>query len=333
MRAATYYDGRDFDRAAQQFKKALEYRPKHAASRLGYAYSLMRTEKPKSLVRSQEEFEDMATLGDPKQEIKRVYGLAMTHRTLAKTFQAQAIFHDKRGMLNWWKKDRLNAVTNADIALVLFQEVLDFDDKLAKTEKIAPLRVSASLTPDAHAGMAHCYIIKSDTLHPDSLEKAVKHIQVFSETAEKARRFWSQRRTRILAVDPLREGQVGDADPKSVRGQERLLYERRILRTIEQEVAMRRTLVEVYNQLARYPDSISECSIILQLDNSYDQVYWLRGQAHASLKPPEYQKAIDDIEEYRRRKSTGGLTEELVRVNRWIKKYRALLAKQKKTGS
>ena len=44
-----------------------------------------------------------------------------------------------------------------------------------------------------------------------------------------------------------------------------------------------------------------------------------------------YQAALDDIEEFRRRTSKGGLTEELVRVNRWIKKYRTLLAQQKKT--
>ena len=139
------------------------------------------------------------------------------------------------------------------------------------------------------------------------------------------------RRQKILAEDPLREGERGKADSTTLRGQERQRYEIRILRTIEQEIAMRRTLVEVYNRLERYPDSISECDIILQLDKGYDEVYWLRGQAHASLKPPDYQAALDDIEEFRRRTSKGGLTEELVRVNRWIKKYRTLLAQQKKT--
>ncbi len=95
---------------------------------------------------------------------------------------------------------------------------------------------------------------------------------------------------------------------------------------------MRRTLVEIYTKLKRYEDSVNECDIILQLDNSFDRVYWLRGQAYASLKPPNYDAALRDIEEYRRRTSKGGLTEELVRVNRWIKRYRGLLAEQKKNA-
>jgi tetratricopeptide (TPR) repeat protein len=236
-------------------------------------------------------------------------------------------------MSKWWAKDRGYATKNADKAIELFQAVLDFDDELAKKQKIAPLRVSASLTPDAHAGMAHCYIIKADSEDVESLDKAVVHIQIFSKTAEKARRFWTMRRQKIIAEDPLREGQRGDADPTTVRGQERQRYEIRILKTIEQEIAMRRTLVEVYNRLKRYADSISECDIILQLDKSYDEIYWLRGQALASLKPPDYKAALEDIEEYHKRKSAGGLTEELVRVNRWIKKYRTLLARQQKKNA
>ncbi len=333
VRAATYYDGRDFERAAEQYKKALEYRPKHVPTRLGYAYSLMWTEKPIKLVTAQQEFEEMGTVRNPKLEVKRIYGLAMTYRTLAKIYQAQAIYHDKRSMSKWWARDRVHAITHADKAIKLFQAVLDFDDELAKKEKIAPLRVSASLTPDAHVGMAHCYIIKADNEHVDSLNKAIGHIRIFAQVAEKARRFWTMKRTKVMATDPLREGERGSADPESLRGAARERYERRILRTVEQEVAMRKTLVEVYNQLERYQDSVNECDIILQLDNSYDRIYWLRGQAHASLEPPNYDAALKDIEEYRRRTSKGGLTEELVRVNRWIKVYRGLLAKQKKKNA
>ena len=333
VRAASYYDNRDFERAAHQYEKALEYRPKHVPTRLGYAYSLMWTKNVRSLETAQKEFEELGTVSNPKLEVKRIYGLAMTYRTLAKTYQAQAIYHDKRSMMKWWAQDRIHAITHADKAIKLFQAVLDFDAELAKKEKIAPLRVSASLTPDAHAGMAHCYIIKADSEHIDSLDKAVGHIKIFAETAENARRFWSMRRTKVLATDPLREGERGSADPESLRGAARERYERRILKTIEQEVAMRQTLVEIYRRLKRYRDAVHECDIILQLDNSYDRVYWVRGQAHASLEPPNYGAALKDIEEYRRRTSKGGLTEELVRVNRWIKVYRGLLAKQKKKNA
>ena len=83
VRAATYFDGRDFERAAEQYKKALEYRPKHVPTRLGYAYSLMWTEKPNKLETAQQEFEEMGTVRNPKLEVKRIYGLAMTYRALA----------------------------------------------------------------------------------------------------------------------------------------------------------------------------------------------------------------------------------------------------------
>ncbi|MGH7163836.1 MAG: hypothetical protein ACREID_10170, partial [Planctomycetota bacterium] len=45
-RAATYYDGGDYVRAAAQYKKALDFRPNHDATRLGYAYSLIGTDLP-----------------------------------------------------------------------------------------------------------------------------------------------------------------------------------------------------------------------------------------------------------------------------------------------
>ena len=39
QRAATFYDGGDYYRAAAQFKKALEMRPDDVMTQLGYAYS------------------------------------------------------------------------------------------------------------------------------------------------------------------------------------------------------------------------------------------------------------------------------------------------------
>lgn len=332
QRAATYYDGRDYERAAQQYAKALEYRPDHFNTRLGYAYSLMYTKKPESLAQALEEFEDMGKRSDKKEEVKRIYGLAVTHRTLSARFQAQATYHDQKGMLDWVYRDLNNARKHARKGIEYFEQVLSIDEALAEVQKVAPRRVSASLTPDAHAGIAHCEIILADKDHPDHLKKAVEQIEVFAKVASQARTFWEKRRERVLMIDPVQDDRRGDALNATVRGQERTLYEMRIKGTIDQEVAMRRALVEVYIQTGMHMDVITETDKILQLDPEYNVAYWLRGQAYANLNPPNYRAAIKDLEEYRSRQDLRRLTDDLVRLNRWIKKYRDALKIQEKTG-
>jgi len=331
-RAATYYDGRDYERAATQFGKALELRPKHFPTRLGYSYSLMFTNEPRNLEVAKEEFEDIGVREDKKEEVKRVYGLAMTHRALAAKLYAQALFMDRKGNLDGAADSIGNARNHAREGLGLFGRVIEIDEALADMQKIAPLRVSASLTPDAHAGMAHCEIILADHDHPNHLKKAIGHIEKFAKVAARARLFWEKKREQVLAIDPMRDGAGGSAQMATLRGRERLAYEARILRTLDQEVAMRMALIEVFIQMGRHMDVVHECDRIQKLDSTNDRVYWLRGQAHASLNPPNYRAALKDLEEYRSRQNLTKLTDDLVRLNRWIKAFQRALAVQDAAG-
>ncbi len=61
QRAATYYDSGDFHRSRVQYEKALELRPNHEATRLGYAYSLLYINTPSSLISARTEFVGTAT--------------------------------------------------------------------------------------------------------------------------------------------------------------------------------------------------------------------------------------------------------------------------------
>jgi tetratricopeptide (TPR) repeat protein len=152
QRAATYYEGRDYSRAAAQFKKALDIRPDHYSTKLGYAYSLMYTKEPANLVEAENQFNEIGVRKDKTEEVKRIYGLALTHRTLATRFDGQARYHDRKGMLEWRDKDIYNSRKHAREGIKLFKQVLDSDTALAKAQDAAPRRVSASPRSSSRTG-------------------------------------------------------------------------------------------------------------------------------------------------------------------------------------
>jgi hypothetical protein len=80
QRAATFYDGGDYVRAAAQYKEALKIRKDHFMCRLGLAYSLMFINQPSTLGDAEKEFVAIGERRDPKEEVKRVYGLGLTYR-------------------------------------------------------------------------------------------------------------------------------------------------------------------------------------------------------------------------------------------------------------
>jgi tetratricopeptide (TPR) repeat protein len=327
QRAATYYDGRDYVRAALQYDEALKYRPDHIPSRLGLAYSLTYTDLPSNMLRAQKEFEEIGALDDERTEVKRIYGLALAHRGLGVHFQRRARINSEDGRIRQADLDAATAREHALAGIEHFQRVIEID-KARSAADVAPRRVSASLAPDAHAGIAHCEILLSNAENLDHLDRALEHIAIYSKTAANARRFWEQRRERTLVVDPMIDDRQGDPGTALPTAQERELYELKIAGTIRKEVAMRRALVDTYLYLNRYADAIEECGTILGLDPSVDEVLFLRGRAYALLTPPNYRSAIADLKEYRSRQDLSKLTEELVGLNRRIRSYEKKLRDQ-----
>lgn len=323
QRAATYYDGADYVRAALQYERALQYRPKHLPTRLGYAYSLMYTDVPSNLVKAKDQFEkEIGPQRDPKEEVKRIYGLALTYRNLAVHFDRRARIREDRGRIDLARKDRLIAVEYARDGIATFETVLDIDDELAAAKVAAPRRVSASLKPDAHAGIAHCEIVLAEPGNVKPLKRAEHHIREFAKTAANARKFWELRRERILVTDPLDDD--GTPGAATLDPEVKARYERRIVGTLRQEAAIRTALMHTYLYLNRYREAITEATIILNIDPTLDEIYLWRGNAYAYIDPPNYAAAVKDLKAYRRSKDLSKLTDELVQINKRIKKYEEL---------
>jgi len=327
-RAATFYDGKDYYRAAAQYKKALDLRKDHLPTRLGYAYSLMYTNLPTNLMLAKQEFEGIGKLRDEKDEVKRIYGLALTYRTLAVLYYRRAGIQRDAGRLKPAEEDESAARSYARDGIRDFEKVLAIDDLLASRQISSVARVSASLKPDAHIGIAHCEIVLGGRDSPEHIERAIGHIREYAKMASTARRFWEQKREALLVTDPMREAEQGWAGKGVLDDAQRQRYEERIARTIIEEVAVRRALVDTYLFLDRYVDAVDECNTILSLDASESEALYLRARAYELLAPPNYRMALADMEAYRNRQDLGQLTEKLVRINRQIQRYKKLVAEQ-----
>ncbi|MDH3590928.1 MAG: hypothetical protein OER88_03565, partial [Planctomycetota bacterium] len=137
QRAAIYYDGKDYIRAALQYQKALKYRPDHFPSRMGYGYSLMYSNQPSSLVEAENVFVKMGKRPEPRDEVKRVYGLGLTYLGLARTYDRRGRFREDKGRKDLAVKDRAQARKYADAALQQCQSVLKIDAALADQKILA----------------------------------------------------------------------------------------------------------------------------------------------------------------------------------------------------
>ncbi|MHC4135310.1 MAG: hypothetical protein ACYTDU_20755 [Planctomycetota bacterium] len=325
--AATYYDGGDFVRAATQYEKALGVKPDNLACRMGLAYSLMFANQPSALTRADEEFRKMGRKRDPKVEVKRIFGLALTNRSLAVHFGRRAKLRDKQGRIKLAADDAASARQYAREGITYFNKVMELDAKLAQKQTIGPMRVSASLEPDAHIGIANCEILLIDAAKEAELRlhlaAAEEHLEAFSKIVRNARKFWEKRRATTLVIDPLKDERapgVRVMDPELVKR-----YEERIANTIKHEVAVRQLLMETLFYLNRFDEGIEQATRILDLDPNQDQILVFRASAYAYQR--DFRAALRDLKAYRKRQNLGVLTDDLVRLNRRIQEYEAELAK------
>lgn len=320
QRAGMYYDSGDYVRAAEQYKRALEFRPDHVASRLGYAYSLMFTDIPSRLLEAKSEFEGLGKIARVDQETKRIYGYGLTLRSLAVQFQTRSRLRFQQGKLADSNADMEQARTYARQAIDEMGKVLASEDKSA-----------VPLHPEAHAACAHAWIILGSPRELEPFAKAREHIESFATISQNARRYWEKSRERLLTTDPLKEGEEGDPNVKQARTAAQVrAYELALARLLPKELAMRRALVETYAFLNMYAEAIQESDVILGLDSRQDEVLLIRGRCYAMIEPPDYRRALTDLKEYRSRQDLTSLTENLVRLNRMIQTYEERLAEQEK---
>lgn len=333
QRAATFYEGHDYSRAAVQYREALKIRPDHFMCRLGLAYSLMFTNKPSTLVEAEALFVDIGERRDPKEEVKRVYGLGLTYRALGAHYDRRSYVQEGKGQVKGAADDKAKAREFARKGIVWLNKVMEIDEVLTKAQEaeakrlkiadpsvLVPYRVSASLTPDANLGIAHCEILLMDPSEPQELrahaDRARENLEKYAGIAANAREFWTLQRERLLIVDPLTEQSSAVTLDETTKQR----YEERIANTIKQEVAVRRVLLETLGRVNLVPEAIKEADTILTLDPSVDEVIRLRARAYLFLEPPDRRAALRDLKDYRSRLPRGELTDEMVQVNRDIKR-------------
>ncbi|MGQ0613016.1 MAG: hypothetical protein ACT4PV_04645 [Planctomycetaceae bacterium] len=310
-RAATYYDSKDFVRAAAQYKKALGFRKDHIPTRLGHGYSLMYTDQPSLLLEAEKEFKGIGKQSNRDFELKRLYGLGICYRNLATHYQRRSRRLRDESKLPEAERDQGAARTYAREGIKALDEV-STDDRVS------------SLKPDAHIGIAHCAIILQE------FENAIRNIKIYADLAARARKFWESRQLRLIVVDPLAEGGVLKP-PEQLTEEEKRIYERRIARTLEEEIGARKALVETYLWLSRFEDAIAECGVIEQLDPKEDEILFIRGRAYGFLG--NYRAALEDLREYRRRQDVTRLTDRLVNLNILIQTYEDRLRAAEKSPS
>jgi tetratricopeptide (TPR) repeat protein len=331
QRAATFYDGGDYVRATAQYKEALAIRKDHFMCRLGLSYSLMFTNQPSTLVEAEKEFVAIGERADPKEEVKRVYGLGLTYRTLGAHYQRRSRLRESKGQIKGAAEDAALSREYATKGIAQLKRVMEIDTILAGAQEaeakrkgadpaaLTPYRVSASLTPDAHIGIAHCEILLMDPSVPDELqghvERGRENLQKYAEIAANARQFWQLQREALLVIDPMQEQSQSISNDPALKKR----YEENIASTIKKEVAVRRALFETLVYVNRFPEAIAEASTILALEPDLDQVVYERARAYLFLKPPDRRAALKDLKEYRSRLPVGELTDEMVQVNRAIK--------------
>ncbi|MEM8884702.1 MAG: hypothetical protein AAGD14_11580 [Planctomycetota bacterium] len=328
--AATYYDGGEFIRAAAQYKKALELRPEHFMTQLGYAYSLTNTRFAPNIVLAIDFLNKTITVQtDDSKEAKRVYGLAEAYRLLAMYHRRRAEERENRGLLDEAEEDRVEGIKFAQSGVEAYERILVIDRRLESRNISGPIRASASLAPLAHIGIAVCCIILGDKDNQGPLDRAVHEVNQYATIAARAREFWETRRERMMQIDPLQSA-VDGPGKQLASVEERARYDEMIQNTVEKEAIVRQGLVETYMYLGRFEDGVRESSKILELDNSRDDALFFRARCYALMEPPNYERALVDMREYRSRQDLTRLTQKVIRINQLISTYETRLREQKR---
>ena len=157
------------------------------------------------------------------EDVKRVYGLGLTYLALARKFDQRARFlrEGKRsaaisrrsGSSRRGEQVRCARRTSSARPFLEIDAALEADRKI-----LAPQRISASLAPDAHIGMAWAEIMmatREDLTHLASRRgitssEFAKHRIAVRESSGRGQR------ERILVTDPLHEDRRARSRPTSV---------------------------------------------------------------------------------------------------------------------
>jgi len=330
QRAATFYDGGDYYRAAAQFKKALEMRPDDVMTQLGYAYSLKNTEFPPNLILAIDQFNKVKKQKDLTKEVKRVYGLADAFRTLAIYFRRRAEANSNKGLLDQAEEDRKTSIQHANDAILQYERVLAIDHEMETRQAAGQFRASASLAPMSHLNIGVCCIVLGDRKNQAPLERAVEEVEIYAQVAANARTFWEKQREKLMETDPMADAQLPSLGEAMGGVESRRRYDERIRSTVTKEILARQALIETYLYLERLDDAIEQCTKIIELDDSEPTAFFFRARSYTMLDPPQYERAIEDMKEGQKRQDSSRLTQDVVKVNQILRTYERKLEEQKK---
>ena len=181
----------------------------------------------------------------------------------------------------------------------------------------------------SHLGIGICCIVLGDRQNQAPLERALDEINMYAQIASAARKWWEKERERKIEIDPMAELQTPNMGQQLSSAEDRALYDERIKSTVAKEALVRQALVETYLYLERYHDAIEQCTMIVELDDSEPTAFFFRAQSYVLLRPPQYERAIEDLKEGQKRQDTSRLTQDVVKINQLIRSYERRLEEQK----
>lgn len=265
--AAQYYDQQHYERAYQQWGKALEVDPLNGKARLGQAmalYQLGLEESPTGVSRLQAAEERLAELRDEDLdglEWRAELGYALTMDRWVD------LYSRKVRQLRYQRE--VEGVTDEEELAIAETEL----ERRARLAERSYRTVHDGGEREAQYQLACLIGLAKMTAYRGLYERSLAYARQYEEQIVQSKRFWRDQVERFPREAPLWEQKLAGAE--------------------KQEAALRDLIANVLFKLERYTDAESELDVVLEIDPERASAYLNRGIMRQSRQ--DWDKARQDF--------------------------------------